>query len=60
MNILNDFRCFPINMCTIIIFVFNLDSWVLKLANIDASCSSELMQELSQLLEIIRQIMAFL
>lgn len=47
-------------MSTIVVLVLNRDPWVLKLPHIHAGCAGELIQELSQLLQIVVEVMALL
>jgi hypothetical protein len=50
MNVLNNFGSFTVNMRAVVVFVLNFKSWMFKLSNIHASCTGELVQEMSQLL----------
>lgn len=54
MNILNNFGSLSVNVCAVVILILNFKSGMFKLSNIHTSCTSELMQELSQLLKIVR------
>lgn len=58
--VLDDLWGLTINVSTIVVLVFNRNPWVLKLPNIHTGCTGELIQELSQLLQIIVKIVAFL
>lgn len=60
MNKSDFFGSFTVNMSAIIILFFDLNSWSLKSPNVHTSSTCEITDNMSQLLQIIGQIVTLL